>query len=140
MPSIKWKESYSVSVPKMDEQHKLLVSLLNDLHDYVKQNKADEIVTKTFSGLIEYIKTHFTEEEALMQEINYPKLEEHSKLHKKLIATTSELFQRHKSGETGIEFELLKFLKDWFIVHISKVDKNYGEFIKKQKATAAKSG
>ena len=67
MALVTWDQSYSVSVKKLDEQHQKLFSLLNTLHEAMRQGKGQAVVEDTLGELALYIVTHFRAEEELLR-------------------------------------------------------------------------
>ncbi len=79
--------------------------------------------------LEQYTDVHFKTEEALLAEANYPALEEHIVLHKELAKKTKKLSidaNRRKDSDM-----VLKFLKEWWLGHINKKDRQYTSFLRK---------
>lgn len=85
MALIKWKgEEYSVGIKAMDEQHKVLIGLINAL-DQNKWNPDKEFVDKVINTLKEYTQTHFLEEEKVMKKMKFPYLDVHITQHRDFI-------------------------------------------------------
>lgn len=129
MAVFKWDETYSVRVHQCDAQHKKLFDIINQLTDAMRVGKGQEIVSDIVSQLILYTRTHFQQEEALMERTQYPELSAHRELHRKLVADV-ERFQRELDG--GLRpntVSVLSFLKDWLTQHIQKVDKAYTQHL-----------
>jgi hemerythrin len=128
MPLIKWNDSYSVHVNQIDDQHKQLFKLLNDLHDAMIVGKSKEILDDIFAQLVAYTQYHFTAEEKLMRTNGYPALNEHLKFHDQF--TTEVLrFQRDvKTGKIGMSIQIRDYLKDWLIKHVMGEDQKYAPF------------
>ena len=72
MALIDWSESMSVGIPGIDEQHKKLVQMINELHEAMKARKAADVMGKILDELIRYTTTHFGFEEKLMQQQKQP--------------------------------------------------------------------
>jgi len=124
---INWAPSMSVSVDLIDEQHKKLVGMINDLYESMKIGEG-----KTKSGAIldemsKYAKLHFATEEKYFRLYNYDETESHIAAHKAFIQKTKDFQEKYKKGEVGLSIELMNFLKDWLLGHIQKVDKRYSE-------------
>ena len=137
MALITWSDSYSIKIPTMDNQHKKLVAIINEFHDHQKQGKSKEIMEKTFNDLLDYTKTHFSEEEKFLEQNSYNQLTEHKKIHKDLIAQVTNYLNKFKSGESVVAMEINKFLQDWLINHITQEDMKYSEFIRSKEKTPA---
>jgi len=74
---IKWRDSYSVGSNEIDDEHKILVKLVNDIFILVRDKKPQQAITSTLNELTAYAQIHFSGEEKLLAEVNYPGLEEH---------------------------------------------------------------
>ena len=135
MPLITWSDTYSIKVPAMDEQHKKLLNIMNELHEAQKQGKSKEVIEKTLKGLVDYTRTHLSAEERFLQQNKYPKLAEHQAIHKNLLASVQKYMDKYKAGESVIAAELNNFLKDWLLKHILNVDMEYGKFINQNAKT-----
>lgn len=129
MAAFKWDESYSVRVRQCDAQHQKLFEIINQLADSMRIGKGQAVISQIVSELITYTRTHFQQEEALMERAEYPDLGAHRLLHRKLVANVEE-FQRDLDG--GLRpntVAVLDFLKEWLTQHIQKVDKAYSQHL-----------
>lgn len=125
MALFEWSDDYSVHVPSIDEQHKMLVRMLNELHDGMSRGAADDRLGEVLNGLIEYTSKHFAHEEALFAKYNYPDAATHIAEHQRLVAQVLEFKEKLETKHATINMELLRFLKDWLIGHILGSDKKY---------------
>ncbi|MCB1906771.1 MAG: hemerythrin family protein [Rhodocyclaceae bacterium] len=124
-----WSDDYSVGVQEIDEQHKELVGLLNDLHTAIHEHHGTQASRRILDELAEYTRTHFMVEESLMRISNYPEFEAHKHSHEELIAQVQGLQEKLDSGQAAITFELLHFLKVWLTRHINEADKRFGSYL-----------
>ncbi|MBX3008862.1 MAG: bacteriohemerythrin [Melioribacteraceae bacterium] len=129
MALISWNENYSVKIRDIDDQHKKLIDLINELHDAMKSGRGKEVVGKTLSELLKYTSNHFGFEEKLFAQYNYPEGRTHSKTHKDLIDQLKEFISKYESGQNTLSIELMNFLKDWLTNHIMGTDKKYTSFL-----------
>ena len=82
MKLLKWKDSYSMEEKEIDNQHKGLFRLSNEIYHLVKEGIDDnEHFRELFMALNDYSVEHFIYEEMYMQEQGYPKLKEHISQH-----------------------------------------------------------
>lgn len=123
-----WKDEYSVNIVKIDEQHKKLVALLNDLHSSMLAAKANSILEKTLTELVDYAAVHFKTEEDLMKDYGFEGFDNHKSAHDSFTKKVGEFYEDFKSGKKIISVEILFFLKDWLINHINGTDKLYSSF------------
>lgn len=124
-----WNDSFSVNIKHIDEQHKKLVNLLNNLHDAMKLGKGNQILSKILAELIGYVETHFTTEEKLMSAHRFPEYNSHKLEHTKLTQKAVELQQNFQQGRGVLTIEVMNFLKNWLQSHILGTDKKYGPFL-----------
>lgn len=129
MPIISWSDSYSVNSPAMDSQHKQLVIMINNLHDAMKDGKGKDVLGPTLDGLIEYARVHFTDEEKLMEKVNFSELPAHKLEHEAFIKTAFKLQSDFRSDKVVMSFTVMEFLKDWLVNHILKNDKKYALYM-----------
>lgn len=123
-----WDDKLSVGIEEIDNQHKALVSLLNQLHTAIHEKHGTTACMEILDRLVEYTRVHFTVEESLMRILGYPEYEDHHEEHDKLIVQVVELQQKLKSGKANVSFELLHFLRGWLSHHILETDKAYAPF------------
>jgi len=124
-----WNDNYSVNIKHIDEQHKKLINMLNELHDAMKTGKGKEATGKILSGLIDYVGTHFSAEEKLMQQYSYTEYASHKVEHDKLTQKALSLKKEFEQGAPVLTVELLNFLKEWLQTHILGTDKKYSQFL-----------
>lgn len=132
MSLITWKDSYSVGVDLIDNDHKLLVSLINQLNDAIQADEGPEVVGSVLNVLVEYTASHFGREELLMKKGKYPDAEfsAHHLEHEKLTTQVRGIVSRYYRGEIeSIDTEVLTFLKNWLTGHILGVDMKYRAYV-----------
>ena len=126
MPLMVWNEKMSVDIASVDEQHKTLLEMLNDLFDGVQEGKAQETLATVLDGLIAYTTAHFQFEEEHFVQTGYPDTAAHKAEHDALTKQVLEIQARFKDGATGtLSLEVLNFLKNWLLNHIQVSDKAY---------------
>ena len=130
MPIFTWSDSYSVNAPGIDAQHKKLFDLINNLHDAMGQGKGKEALGKILDGLMDYTRVHFSDEEKMLEKVNYPDLPVQRVQHAAFVQKISELQKDYKAGKITMTLPTMEFLKDWLLNHILKVDKKYESYIK----------
>ena len=60
---LEWTEELSVGVPSIDEQHKVLIRLLNELFDATQAERGQTLLGKVLNELADYTVYHFQYEE-----------------------------------------------------------------------------
>jgi hemerythrin len=125
MPLFTWNDSYSVKVSLCDAQHQKLFAIMNELADAMRLGKGQEILSRTIGELMQYTRTHFQQEEALLRKANFPQLAAHQQMHQRFVADLEMLDRNTREGRTGNSVPLLNMLRDWLVNHIQKMDKAY---------------
>ncbi|MBP7096807.1 MAG: hemerythrin family protein [Spirochaetia bacterium] len=125
-----WDDSLSTGIPVIDEQHRKLVSFVNQLHEAMLQRKAKAVLGDIIDGLAKYTDYHFGTEERAFARYGYEGAAGHVKSHKALLARVEELASRHARGELAVTVETLNFLIDWVGTHIMKEDMRYVPLLK----------
>ena len=130
---IPWSDKLSVSVNSVDEQHKELVRMLNELNAALDSGQAGTVIGRILRGLIHYTASHFAHEEDLMRRQGYPGYQKHRKEHQRLVARVFDLQAQFDTGRADINTEVLNFLKQWLTEHIQGSDKEMGMYLSANK-------
>lgn len=140
MPIIHWTEDLSVGTETIDEDHKVLIGMINKLDDAIKSKEPQGTVNKVLSELLDYTGYHFDREEALMQAANYPDYDAHARTHGTLKAQVADIRNRYERNPDSIhEREVLAFLKNWLTAHILGRDKLYAPFMESRREDVEKA-
>jgi hemerythrin len=126
---IAWSHDLSVGVKDIDEQHKTLVDLVNQLHRAISEHRASEVAIGILEELAAYTQTHFQTEEALMSLLQYDGYRVHKAVHDALIEEVAELKAKLAAGKASVNFELMHFLKQWLTKHIQGDDAQLGAYL-----------
>lgn len=129
MALLNWSEKDSVAVQSLDSQHKQLFAIINELHEAMLSGQAQSLTGTLLQKLVDYTKTHFSAEEGMLQNAQYPSLAAHRVKHQNLIRQIQDFTRRHERGEVTVNLHLLNFLRDWLVNHIHKEDKEYGPWL-----------
>jgi hemerythrin len=132
MPLFTWKDSLSVKIESIDKEHKNLINMLNEFYENIISKTNQENISELISKMKDYTIFHFTNEERLLREHNYPKFNEHKKEHEKFIEKVSDMEKRFKEGKLILSLEVTSFLKDWLQNHIMVTDKQYSDFLERK--------
>lgn len=125
MDLITWNEALSVNIKEINDQHKKLINMINDLNSAMGSGKGKEIMGNVLTGLVDYTKNHFATEEGLMQKYLYPGYLTHKAEHDKLTQQVLDIVTKFKEGKSIVTVEVMNFLKNWLSNHIQAVDKKY---------------
>jgi len=124
-----WKDSYTVKVMAMDNQHRKLFDLINEFSEAVHSGPGKDVVGDVLLRLIDYTRCHFSAEEKLMERLKYAGLPTHRGEHRYLIEKVQAFKKEFDTGNINIAPELLTFLQKWLTSHIQVVDQKYSDFM-----------
>ena len=128
---IEWKPELSVGVAQIDEEHKRLISFLNELHAGMLANADKETLGPILDGLVKYTRTHFDNEEALLRKHRYPGFTAHLLEHERLASEVLAKQAAFKGSGGGVllNMETMQFLRSWLLNHVVGTDKKYTAFL-----------
>lgn len=127
---VPWTDALRVGVGVIDDDHRVLIEMLNELARAMRAGSAAEVARRTLDGLVEYTQSHFGREETLMARHRYPGREAHVKAHVGFRAKVSEVVAELEAGNAhALSFELLGFLQQWLVDHIQRADRALGTFL-----------
>ncbi|MDR1726471.1 MAG: hemerythrin family protein [Acidobacteriota bacterium] len=124
---IQWKDVNNLGIPLIDDQHRGIVSVINSLGFFVRQDKGEYFLTTAFAMMDCYTKLHFSTEEELLRAAGYEGLDEHRRLHGDLIRES--FFTASESVRLCDPDIYLRFLKVWWMEHINKCDRQYATVV-----------
>ncbi|HEY9148290.1 MAG TPA: bacteriohemerythrin, partial [Gammaproteobacteria bacterium] len=113
MPMVAWDDAYSVDIQEIDEQHKCLIDIMNELYTAMANKSNRDLIGDVLDKLVDYTKVHFAVEETLMRIFHYEGYDEHKAIHDRIVARVLEFQGQFRAGNDKVGMELLMFLKDW---------------------------
>lgn len=128
----KWNDTFSVGYAPIDDQHRRLFSINNDLSDEVaKADGANEkALRKIIGDLLNYTRTHFAAEERLMEQAGFPDLARHKAVHEALIVKIREVEAQVRNGEVhAVAAFLPGLVGSWLSQHIAIEDQQYASYL-----------
>ena len=131
---MEWKSEYSIGIPEIDEEHKVLlecIARLDDAKDDQKQR--DLAVYFVLSELDDYVRVRFTVEEVIMRLFDYPGRGAHIQTHRSFTEYVKSMQQ--SALRRDVRDEIAAFLRDWLVNHIMTADKQYAVFLLGQKTS-----
>ncbi|MFP5222499.1 MAG: bacteriohemerythrin [Acidobacteriota bacterium] len=120
-----WNSELATGVKIIDEQHRKLVDMVNQLYGAMKSGEGRGVMEKILDGLAEYTVYHFGTEEKFFDQFKYSETVQHKRLHEDLKSQVVAVIGKFKVGQADVSMDLMNFLKDWLANHIIKTDKRY---------------
>lgn len=120
----------SVGVKALDDDHKMLVVLVNKLCHALKRHANKEIVKRYYFEMRQCMHKHAMREERLLEKTGYPDLmtqkEEHRYCKNKL---DSIQIENKDDKESFLTIEIMTSLCKWWKKHIQSDDKKYMKYL-----------
>jgi hemerythrin len=128
MPYLQWTDSLLMGIKTIDDQHRRLVDMVNELHDLATGSGQRCPTPEMVARLKTYAGEHFLVEEGYMQAFAYSGYAAHKKEHEAFCAAL-QCFEKGCADGRVHPAELLEFLKSWLTNHILDVDMKMGQFL-----------
>jgi hemerythrin len=128
---VEWDDRYSLGIPLIDDQHKHLIELTNGLYACCVRGGEDiqACFRDAVRGTVDYVKYHFTAEERMLVNINYPGFIMHKKEHEGFILKILQDAKEFEEGKKFVPNNFVRYLKDWILAHIAVEDRKYADYI-----------
>ena len=128
---ISWKPDYSIGVNRIDEQHKELFRIINNLGNALWDGAGKDAVGDTLKFLTDYVVEHFKTEEEYMQDTSFPGFDEHKKAHDDFVGEVKEFVSHFetKNLATSVTIRIFSRLGDWTRDHVRGPDQEMGKFL-----------
>ena len=120
-------DEFRTQIPLVDKEHETLFNLVRQtyelVHDEFRVDKFDDII-EIIEELRDYTIKHFADEESYMKSINYDGLAEQVAAHTAFVEKLNNIdFDEIDRDQEDALDRLIKFLLNWLVQHILKVDK-----------------
>ena len=115
----------------IDDQHKELIGRINQLLESCEDGQGKVKAVKMLDYLMEYTDFHFSAEEKLQEEINYPGIQEHKAKHKEFkqaVEELQEMLQEEEGPTEAFVAQVQRNVVDWMFNHIKGFDRSVAEY------------
>ena len=135
MSFFEWQDKYDLGVNSMNDEHKILISKMNGLHDLNESGAEKSKLIAAFDDFANYTIKHFTDEEEYMDLIEFPGLSSHKLIHKGLLEKVVAFGNDFRGSESQkFDDNLFAFLNIWLASHICGIDMKYSAHTKAKSA------
>ncbi len=129
MGYLKWSDRYSVRITEIDEQHKKLIKLINEMFDAMQAGKGREIIDTVIDEFVDYTVYHFSTEERMLLQHGYPKFNDHKEMHDNIARKARDLKETLDEGNKPSNIDVMLLLTNWLNTHILEEDKKYVPYV-----------
>ena len=131
MAYFEWADDLCIDHGPIDEDHRKLVDLVNELHTATTDGRGLEVVERIMKELIAYTIEHLRREEHEMALVNFPNLAGHKIGHQHFIDSLYDLKGKYEAGSISVAAKLSMVLRDWLSLHIRRSDKELKLYLQK---------
>lgn len=135
--ALKWDQSLSVECELIDNQHRELINLVNELESSISTGLSSELLGRSLKFIVNYTRYHFSAEEELMKSIGYQELNRHKQIHDDLIQKVIDILKLMKEGHDPDFLDLVNYFITWVKKHVMEEDQKIGYFWRQRNNGAA---
>jgi len=123
---VEWSKELETGVAFVDSDHKVLINLLNQVHDCISEKEETTVLGSVLDALVEYTDYHFLREEKMMELSDYADLESHQATHRALSGRVRSAYDTYQANPWTVDpAEVRDFLQSWLVDHIMGSDFAY---------------
>jgi hemerythrin len=119
--TIQWSTAFELGHERIDAEHRIFVRLLNEFATRVERGADTGMLARTLNEIRKFAEFHFVSEENIMEELDYPRSDEHHGVHAQLLEAFDGLMRDMASGAIRPQ-EVQQALVDWFTLHALQED------------------
>lgn len=123
MGQIAWNPDWETGVPLIDEQHHRLLAEFNDFFEAIHTDLHRTHIENLLEFLLDFLDTHFEEEEHQMRATGYTGLPGHQAYHARMRLRVRSLLKSFREDPAFATADVIAFVQDWMDNHIGVEDK-----------------
>ena len=122
MTLLQWKPEYSIGIESMDDEHREMMRLINDIYAELDSDSDADLVNQCLGDIFNTISMHFALEEKIMKDGAYAEFQAHKNDHEELLDEIRALMDDYYDNPATGARVLEKSLSGWFGAHFSTFD------------------
>jgi putative two-component system response regulator len=126
---VRWDDSLRIGIDVIDEHHRYLFDLTNDLYEVVSTRRGSREVARVMKALDQYVQVHFRAEERMMDYHAYPALDRQKDQHGEFEDRLREFYAELHDNPLTAQFDVLVYLRSWLVRHILHEDAKLRELV-----------
>lgn len=131
---ILWNDNYLLGIAEIDNQHKKLLALANELYDVAMGDLETYKIKMSLvlKKLTDYTVYHFDSEEKFMEVHGYEGTAVHKMAHDVFVKEVNNQIKMLTDDNKEAAAKLYSFVANWVLTHIAKADKIWANFVLKK--------
>ena len=118
---------YKMNIDFIDNEHLKLIEISDNFRKTIDDKEKTMALANDF---YEFMKLHFKHEEDYMEEIKYPYIFYHKKMHNDILVSLTKLIEDENSYDTIKQSYFLTTLRKCLMSHIDEQDRQISVFLK----------
>lgn len=131
MSLIHWMPENNTNIDFVDNQHRNIASLINELGRYLDNSPSSQDTQRLIKKILNSAISHFAQEENLMEQHDVPDLKTHENEHYFFEDTICAVEDAVNANDISTAQEKLQLLSDWFVDHIREMDQDGLQYVKR---------
>ena len=119
---LEWKTEYSVGIASVDDEHREMIGLINDVYSKLGASPDPESIEDCLEDIFHTISMHFALEERIMRDAGYEEYENHKEDHEDLLDEIRDLMDAFLADAENGGRLLKERLSAWFAKHFASFD------------------
>jgi methyl-accepting chemotaxis protein len=112
-----WSSQMALGAPDIDHAHQAFIAQLEQL-----LSAPDDAFEGGLYGLITAMETDFRQEEALMEEIDFPGIRMHREQHARVLSALHHVVPQVMQGDHAAARKVIELIPQWFLFHLTTMD------------------
>jgi hemerythrin len=139
MNVLEWNPEWETGIERIDTQHRELLAQIESLMQAIHDREAESRIPGLLVFLEGYVEGHFMDEESQMEASGYPGLNAHRSIHDGMRRRVAALLVEYQEDPACITDDILDFLSDWLINHITGEDRRMARHLIQWNGTPSQS-
>jgi hemerythrin len=119
-----WGRERELGIPGMDDDHRAMAALINELGDELKSGRDEERLVACMDRLVSHTAAHFAREEYWMDKHDYFHAAAHKAEHTRLLEDLAGLSVRLDSRSMVLT---MRYLQEWLCWHTQESDRQLAQ-------------
>ena len=131
MSKIKINKEYKDKIKEFEEHQDSLDNKIQKTIEVLRKSDS-ETIFEILAEMNNIFKKHFSIEERILKNFNYPEFNTHTSEHKSFLKRAQSYRRRTEDDHKTLTNDVINFLKYWQIYHSDGSDKKYMPYIRLQ--------
>ncbi|MDW7693238.1 bacteriohemerythrin [Flammeovirgaceae bacterium SG7u.111] len=137
MATITWnKKSHSVGIQKIDDQHKQLFLIVEELDQAIRAGRGERVLQNIIDKLFAYSSYHFSTEERIFRQFGQKEIQKYQEAHEEFQQWLMQVKEELEIGDKDVAIAVFNFLNHWLQNHVVGRDKSYYSRLAESKTMA----